>query len=287
MELQNLAEEEMYFGNIVNYFYSHPMGKTLAFLIFKRIWWGYFYRQYKLSSYSLKTIDEDIQKYKINMDEYLIEDWKNYNHFFTRKFKPGKRSFNRDKETICAFAEGKYLVYDNTRGSIEIKGETVSTEELLGPRRSLSKEFSDSYLIVCRLCPIDYHRFHYPSEGRIVESFLVKGKYDSVNIFAQDFKKNILFKNKRHVNILETDHGKIGLVEIGGMSVATIVNNHQNGHSFTKGEEKGRFEYGGSSLILVLPKNKFEVDPTLVEYSKQNIECYFKLGSVIATAKPS
>ena len=274
--------EEMYFGETLHFFYGKFVGKLLLFFIFKRIWWGIFYRLYKKSPLSKKSIERDIKRFQLNMSEYKEESWKSYNHFFMRKFKEGMRVFSSDVNTLDVFAEGKYLVYDTGNAQkINIKGEELSLRMLYNDNNEVVKE--DSYLIVARLCPTDYHHYHYPCSGKILSSYLVSGAYDSVNIFAQKYKPSILFRNKRWVSFLETNFGKIAYIEVGGMSVATIKNEHSANYTFKKGDLKGHFEYGGSSIILVVPKKNIKMREDLLENSKSNREVYLKLGDLLGT----
>lgn len=267
-----IIEEEMYFGKTLHFFYGDFLGKVLLHLLFKRIWWGFIYRCYKKSSLSIKSIARDIKRFNIDMDLYEVEEWKSYNHFFSRYFKEGVRDFSSRTDELAAFAEGKYLVYDSSLvKDIKVK------DEILSLKRTISCQ-SECYYIVCRLCPVDYHHYHYPCAGTLKKSYLVRGAYDSVNIFAQKYKPLILFRNKRWVNVLSTNFGEILYIEVGGMSVGTIKNLHQAGYDFNKGEMKGQFEYGGSSLVMVLPKDKIKLREDVLTHSKLGRETFLKLG---------
>ena len=89
----------------------------------------------------------------------------------------------------------------------------------------------------------------------------------------------MLFRSE--YTVLETENfGTVVQVEVGAMMVGRIVNHHGT-HSFQRGEEKGMFEFGGSTTVLLVKKDQLKVDQDILENSKENIETVVKLGEKI------
>jgi len=70
-------------------------------------------------------------------------------------------------------------------------------------------------------------------------------------------------------------------MEVGAMLVGKISNNHVSNHTFKRGEEKGKFEFGGSTIILLFKENTIDIDDTFIKNTDKNIETHVKMGEKI------
>lgn len=164
-----------------------------------------------------------------------------------------------------------------------VKGEMFDLPTLLGDQ-DLAKRYACGSLLLSRLCPVDYHRFHFPIGGVPGESRLLNGPLFSVNPIALCQNIKILASNKRRLTELETDSlGKVLLLEIGATCVGGICQTYRQGSAVSKGEEKGYFRFGGSSTITIFEPGRVRFDQDLVENSRQHRELYARVGDQMAT----
>ena len=223
-----------------------------------------------------------IEKFQIPMHEYDPGPFQSFNDFFIRKFQPDARSFVTGSN-FPAFAEGRYLGFESVTAAnrFPVKGIEISLTELIGGAEK-AKPFLGGPLLIARLCPVDYHRYHYPADGRTIANYEIPGALHSVNPIALALKHDILMTNHRRVALLETaDFGKLAYIEVGATCVGRIVQSHDESQDFTRGDEKGYFLFGGSTVVLVGEQGKWSPDQAVLERSSRRMETLFKLGQKI------
>lgn len=219
-----------------------------------------------------------ISKYNVNMAESLTEDireFSSFNDFFCRELKPGLRSINTEKNSICSPADGTISQLGKiTNGRIfQAKGQHFSVEELLADTDSYSEQFKNGRFVTIYLSPKDYHRVHMPVSGTLIQSTHVPGKLFSVNPTTCENVPRLFARNERLVCIFNTEHGPMALVLVGAMIVASIETiwagqvspagktvtklSFDKSIHLKKGEEMGRFKLG-STAILLLPDQVME-----------------------------
>lgn len=287
-ETKKFGEEPNYAGDLIDRLYSTPRGKLLNLVLYSRKYFNWYFGLYKNSHYSLPQVEKDIECHKIPMHEFIEQKYKCYSDFFLRLFKEGVRPFAPEKNTFPAFAEGNYFAFDSITPDIRfpVKGDFLNIQTIL-KKKEIAKDFEGGTIIICRLCPVDYHHFHYPDNGKTLLQYDIRGDYHSVNPLALLRKPDIFCKNYRRVNLLETENfGKIAYVEIGAMVVGKIVQAHQF-QEFKKGDLKGHFEYGASTVIVIAQKGKLKLDETILFNSLQGIESKVKLGKPLAYLNPN
>lgn len=232
----------------------------------------------------MAQIQKDIEEYKIQMDDYVGTNFTSYSEFFLRKFKKGKRPIIADPDKMAAFAEGRYLGFNKVEPDhrYPVKGQYLSSEALLGDSE-LAKDFMGGPILICRLCPIDYHHFHFPDNGKVIKRFRVAGQFHSVNVLALKNKDDVFCVNEREVSILQTENfGKLAYIEVGAMCVGKIIQEKENVKKFKKGQLKGHFEFGASTVIILGQKNKWKVSRDILKHSNVNRESFVKLGDEVA-----
>uniref|UniRef100_A0A2P2M6N2 phosphatidylserine decarboxylase n=1 Tax=Rhizophora mucronata TaxID=61149 RepID=A0A2P2M6N2_RHIMU len=212
---------------------------------------------------SAKDIPKFVEFFKdqINLAEvkYPLEHFKTFNEFFIRELKPGARPISvmeRDDIAICA-ADSRLTAFKSVQDSLRfwIKGRKFSIQGLLG-NEICSSTFLDGTLIIFRLAPQDYHRFHFPVTGTIEQFVNVPGCLYTVNPVAVNSEYcNVFTENKRVVSIISTaDFGKVAFVAIGATMVGSITFLKEEGDHGKKGDELGYFSFGGSTVICVFEK---------------------------------
>lgn len=241
---------------------------------------------------------EDIPKFleffkdQINVAEakYPVQHFKTFNEFFIRELKPGTRPIaheERDDIAVCA-ADCRLMAFKSIDDSLRfwIKGRKFSVEGLLG-KDICSSAFSNGSLVIFRLAPQDYHRFHVPVSGTIEQFVDIPGCLYTVNPIAVNSKYcNVFTENKRVVSVISTaDFGKVAFVAIGATMVGSITFTRKQGDYVRKGDEFGYFSFGGSTVICVFEKDTIEVDEDLLANSGRPLETLVRVGMQLGVSK--
>ena len=280
--------EKVYGEGFLRWLYESSSGKMLAPVLVKKFLskaYGYL-QNTKISS---QKIIPFIAQYDINMDNFeknLPENYAGYdtfNDFFIRKYKKGKRPYPTEPNLMGAIAEGRYLGWEQIKEdqTFPVKGRFLDYKAILGNPKWYD-EFCEGPLVIARLCPVDYHRFHFPDDGEVVEDYRVEGVLHSVNPLAISLKEDIFLTNERHVTILDTKNfGKLAYIEVGAICVGKIKQSYSS-KSFKRGDEKGYFLFGGSTVILLGQKGKLKLSQDIIKNTNSRIETYVRLGDTIA-----
>lgn len=268
-------EKESLFLKIL---YSNVVGR-LILKIFTLKWFttlGQIYMNSKLSKLKIKKF---IRKNKINMSEYEKVNYNNFDEFFTRRIKSNKRKLSKNKNDLVSPCDSKLSVYSITDDSLfNIKGSTYTIEELVQDKE-LAKKYMGGYMLVFRLCVDDYHHYYYIDNGSILSTKSIKGRFHTVRPIAHKYVR-VFKENCREYSLIKTDNfGEVIQMEVGAMMVGKICN--LNKENFIRGEEKGYFRFGGSTVILLFEKDKIKLDRDILEKSKEDIEIKVQLFETI------
>ena len=193
-----------------------------------------------------------IKAYDIELAEVKPAEWQSFNEFFTRRLMDGARPLDEDPGALISPCDGYLAACDIKRDTIlTVKNVPYTLEQLLGDER-LARAYRDGLCLIFRLTPADYHRYCYPDSGRQLPVRRIKGVLHTVQPAATE-KIPVYARNCREYTVLDTDHfGPVVFMEVGAMLVGRITNLHMGRYEYARGEEKGRFEYGGSTVILLL-----------------------------------
>lgn len=269
---------------ILKWLYSSASGKVALQILFKRkiiSSLGGWYMDRKLSA---KRIPSFINEHNINLEECQINtvsDFPTFNQFFYRKLKPEARPVG---ENLVSPADGKILAFQtiNDVPDFFIKGSEFTIDSFL-QNKELAKKYADGSMAIIRLAPADYHRFHFPASGKVSESEQIDGHYFSVSPFALQSSLKIFCENYREYCILKTnEYGNILISDVGATMVGSIIQTYKANTEVKKGDEKGYFAFGGSTLVLLLEKGKIQFDTDLISNTKNGLETSIKMGENIA-----
>jgi phosphatidylserine decarboxylase len=228
-----------------------------------------------------------IQRYGVDATEFADapESFASFNEFFYRKLKPAARPIEPDPSRIVFPADGRHLGFQRASSidSVFVKGQKFDLTALLGDDK-LAKRFADGALVLSRLCPVDYHRYHFPCAGIPSATHTIQGPLFSVSPIALREKLSYLWTNKRSITQLETpDLGTVLLLEIGATCVGEIHQTFKPGTAVEKGAEKGYFAFGGSSTITIFEPGAVKLDADLLEHSSNQTELYARMGEPMAS----
>lgn len=282
--------EKVYGAKALKAFYETAPGRALRLVLTKPSF-SKFYGGFQNTLMSAAKVPGFVQNFDIEEAQFEKGSFKNadfshsfssFNEFFIRKFKSGERSFPSEPNELGAIAEARYLGFQKTDLEFEfpVKGIQINLKELLGSDL-LCEKFLGGPLLIARLCPVDYHRYHYPDDGRVTQSYPLHGPLDSVSPIALRIRRDILFRNERQVSILKTKNfGELAFIEVGATCVGKIIQSHQ-GKEFKRAQEKGYFLFGGSTVILLGQKDSFQISSDILEHSEKGREVYIRLGDKI------
>jgi phosphatidylserine decarboxylase len=241
---------------------------------------------YMRSPLSKGRIEAFIREFEINMGDFAdpMSSFQSFNDFFIRQLRPGARAFPKDPMDLGCPAEGRVSIYrlDDLETPLYFKGKKLSLVQVLGGDADIAAQFLGGWAYVIRLCPVDYHRFHFADSGKAGSPRRISGLLESVNPLSL-YKNSLVFgENERQLTLQQSDHfGCLAYLEVGALCVGTIQQSFESDLPQKRGQEKGYFEFGGSTQIL-LTESHISPCQDLVENSAQNTETLVQLGEKIA-----
>jgi phosphatidylserine decarboxylase len=276
-----IETEQIYGEGFLRWVYENPLGQLALHAFVKRQafsrWYGWRMDRRK----SRGKVQPFIENYGVDVAEFAAdsETYQTFNEFFFRKLTSEARPI-RGAEDVAVFpADGRHLGFANIAemDGVFVKGQTFSLEDLLGDSR-LAKRYREGSMLLSRLCPTDYHRFHFPVSGVATATEMVKGPLYSVNPIALRQRIRILAENKRAIcEIQSKEFGRVVMLEIGATCVGGFEYTYDAG-AVRKGAEKGFFKFGGSSTMLLFEPGRIAFDEDLLEHSREHRELYAHMG---------
>ncbi|HET6202380.1 MAG TPA: archaetidylserine decarboxylase [Planctomycetota bacterium] len=202
--------------------------------------------------------------------ELPVDLYRTFAEFFSRRLSPNARVLDPDPAALLSPADGTVLEAGPLEpgGRLRVKGWDYVLSDLLGSA-PLAAGFAGGSFVSIYLAPGDYHRFHAPATGRIVEAVRVPGTLFPVRPGWLASSPRILARNARVASVFETAAGPIGLVAVGAYNVGSVRllydprlrrgrrllhRRYVDGRAFRRGDEVGRFEFGSALLVLFPPR---------------------------------
>ena len=227
--------------------------------------------RYLSSAHSKWLISKFIERNEINMDIYEECDYSSFNDFFTRKIKPDSRPVPEDLDVLispCDCLATVYPIQENT--TFSIKNTEYTLRSLLRSPR-LAKRFRGGYAYILRLTVEDYHRYLYSVSGKQSKNYHIDGTFHTVNPIANDYLPIYKENTREYTVIRSKEFGDVLQMEVGALLVGKI-SNHKQSTVVTRGEEKGFFEYGGSTIVVLTQKGRVTPRSDLLTNSKNGYE---------------
>lgn len=290
----NLEEEQIYGGRILRLLYGQSrltryVGRFLAHAIAYCPWLSRLYGWSQRRKWSKRKILPFIQRYKLKPEEFAVDPttFVSFDAFFTRQLRPEGRVIAPGDHVAIIPADGRYRFFPEIdQGTLfGIKGSTFNLKKLL-QNSLLAKRYEQGSMILARLAPCDYHRFHFPCACSPGQATALNGPLYSVNPLALQRNLGILWQNKRVLTVLESPiFGDILYIEVGATNVGTIHQTYTPGVAYAKGAEKGYFSFGGSTVILLFEKGRLLLDPDLTKSSRCDEELLCQMGQSMGRAQ--
>ena len=230
---------------------------------------------------SRRIIPSFVKKNHIDLGIYEKQEFDSYNAFFTRKIKAEQRPINDQKNVLISPSDGKVTAYPITqKGKFWIKHTQYTAAQLLKDER-LAERYMGGWIYVIRLTVDDYHRYCYVADGRKSRQRKIRGVLHTVNPVANDYYP-IYKMNSREYCLLKTKElGTILLMEVGALMVGKISNHEEDSAQVKRGDEKGMFEFGGSTIVVMTEPGMAEPDKDIIQNTKAQAETLVKMGEPI------
>jgi phosphatidylserine decarboxylase len=269
---------ELLYGNSM---ISKCFGKPILHALVKNPIFSAVYGYLQKLPSSKRKIVPFIKEFQVDSSEFLepVDSFKSFNDFFIRKLKPAARPIPSGKNKLIIPADGRYRVYQDIEKSdgFIVKGEKFDLKSLLEDEKLASK-YTHGSMVMARLCPSDYHRYHFPCDCLPSETRFINGWLYSVNPIALKQDIHIFTQNKRTICDLETDFGKVLFLEIGATNVGSIHQTYTANQKQAKGAEKGYFSFGASSLLLLFEPGVITFDKDLIDATNEGFEIKCLMG---------
>ncbi len=285
--------EKVMAGESMEKIYSTWWGRIIEWILASSNVFSNIVGEYYKSGWSKKNIKPFIDEYQINTKDFRYgsirskefhESFKSFDDFFTRDLVTSARTFVSDKKFMPAFAEGRYFATESIHDILKfpVKGSYLRVTDLIPTEEAAW--FEQGPMLIARLCPMDYHRYHYPDDGTTYKSYQRFGRYHSVNPIALKYRPECFIKNERRISILHTvNFGYLAYIEVGALFVGAIEQVHKEQEAYKRGDLKGMFHFGGSTVIVIGEKDRWTPSPDLLEQSYKGIETYIKVGDIVAS----
>lgn len=269
----------------LNWIYSSPLGMSLLEMFVKRKFFSSLYGRYCDTKLSARKVPQFIKDFDIDLSICRNSEgnFKSFNDFFSRKVTSEGRPVDMSAASLISPGDGRLLAHENIdlNKLVQVKGITYSLNELV-QKPDLLSSFDKGICMILRLCPTDYHRFHFVDSGICGSTKKIKGSYYSVNPVALEKKEKLFCQNKREWSLFKSDNfGDVLYVEVGATCVGSIIQTYSEGQKVSKGDEKGYFKFGGSTVIMFLQKGKVKIDEDILNQSSLGFETKVLFGEKI------
>jgi len=279
--------EQVYGDRWLRWTYETGAGRLALAVLVRRAFFSRYFGWRMSQPASRAKIASFIRDYGLDPAEFAdpVDSYASFNDFFSRRLRPGARPVCGGAGEVAFPADGRHLGIDDlaVADHFYAKGQRLDLEKLVGDA-ALARRFAGGAMVISRLCPVDYHRFHFPVGGRAGAPVVIDGPLYSVSPIALRRRLDYLVENKRARTLIETaEVGGVLVVEIGATCVGTIVHTAGAGE-VARGDEKGIFRFGGSCVITVFERGRVRLADDLRAAAASGRELYARVGDRMASA---
>ena len=266
--------------------YGTTTGKLALHLLIKRAFFSRLLGAMKNTRSSTRSLPDFVQQYNINMEEAArpLEDYTSFNDFFYRNLKPDARPIC-EGATVALPADGRHSAWQDASQirNVFVKNQSFDLPALLGSKE-LAEKYATGAVVLSRLCPVDYHRFHFPAAGVPEAPVRIPGPLASVSPYCLRHNLSWLWTNKRELTILHTEGlGDVLCLAVGATGVGSIFQTYTPGQAVDKGAEHGYFAFGGSTVMTFFEPGRIQLSPDLQENTANGFETFARMGDILGT----
>lgn len=285
-----LEQEKVLGEKSLRWVYGTPLGQLSLHVLVKRAIFSRLLGAMKNTPRSAASLPDFVREYNINMDEAALplSEYKCFNDFFYRKLKPGARPIC-EGDTVALPADGRHSGWQNAAemtGAF-VKGQKFDLPALLGSSE-LAEKYAQGTVVLSRLCPVDYHRFHFVTGGTPEAPVRIPGPLASVSPYCLRRKLAWLWTNKRELTVLHTPHlGDVLHLAVGATGVGAIFQTYEPGKAVQKGDEQGYFAFGGSTVMTFFEPGRVKLAEDLVRNTANCVETFARQGDLLGDILPA
>lgn len=278
-----IEQEQVYGEGYLRFVYGNPLGRLLLFALIKRSFFSRIYGWLMSRPRSRRKIAPFIEQYGLDVSEFAspVAEFRSFNEFFTRRLDPSARPVQADDAALVFPADGRHLVFPHVSLAkpAYVKSCAFDLERFVGSAE-LAKAYRQGSMLISRLCPTDYHRFHFPVGGIASAPSRIDGQLFSVSPIGLERVTTTFLDNKRWVTTITSERwGVVTFVEVGATAVGSVVHTAGAG-PVEKGAEKGYFLFGGSTVVVLFEPGRVAFARDLLDQSERGVELYAKMGDL-------
>lgn len=271
----------------IRWVYGSPLGKLALHALVKRALFSKLLGASKNTASSRKDIAPFVETYGINMEESQksIEEFLHFNDFFYRRLRPDARPIDQTPGAAAFPADARHMGWQCAAdmNNVFLKGQQFDIPALLG-NRELAERYIKGSVVLSRLCPTDYHRFHFPVAGIPSPSLIIPGPLASVSPICLKHRISWLWTNKRVLTLLQSEEwGQVAILAVGATGVGGIHMTYNPENQTSKGGEQGYFSFGGSTVMTFFEPGRIHLDQDLLDLTSQCVELYARQGDHMGT----
>lgn len=284
-----IETEAVYGDAFLKWAYGNPLGKLTVELMVKRAFFSSFYGWWMSRKATAKKVKPFVDKFQLDPDTFAkpVDAFESFNDFFSRTLKPEVRPVDDRSNAIVFPADGRHLGFQDLSkvASVFVKGQSFDLKTLLGDTE-LADRYRHGSAVLSRLCPTDYHRFHFSVEGIPGDAQVINGSLYSVNPMALRQNLGYLWQNKRVITRVSTETcGEVLIMEIGATNVGSVIQTYSPNNPVCRGDEKGMFRFGGSATMTFYEPGKVKLTEDLIQHSSQATELYAHMGDIMGSIR--
>lgn len=233
---------------------------------------------------SRMLINRYIRRNEIDMSRFAEKRYRSFNDFFIRELKKGEGCKEHPAHLLLSPCDGKASAYTLTiESSFRIKNTMYSIKDLLEDE-ALAKDYNGGACMIFRLTPDDYHRYSYIDDGEILGRKKIRGVLNTVRPIAHS-RYRVFIRNTRVCTLMRTVRfGDVVQIEVGALMVGKI-RNYKDAGRFSRGEEKGFFEFGGSTILLLFKEEAVHIRRDIFETTACGGETVLHAGDIIGSQR--
>lgn len=280
-------EQEKVLGEAaMRWIYGTTPGKVSLHVLLKRAFVSRMMGWQKNTRRSAKGLAEFVRQYGINMEEVALplESFRSFNEFFYRELKPGARPLCAENE-VALPADGRHSGWQDATEirNVFVKGQSFDLPALLGSAE-LAEKYAHGTIVLSRLCPVDYHRFHFCTGGTPEAAIHIPGPLASVSPYCLRQRLSWLWTNKRERTLIRnTAVGDVVSLAVGATGVGAIFQTYTPGCPMSKGDEQGYFAFGGSTVMTFFEPGRVQLAADILENTARCTETYAHMGDTLGS----
>lgn len=272
--------ENIFASQFLYWSYNNKLGRLLTKYIISRRIVSKLYGWFAQTSLSKRLIVFIINNNTDTNEHKTLSSYNSLNSYFTRKLNQSERSIDTSYHSCISPSDGKILAIENIKANktFQIKRNLFDLNTFLQDN-TLVNEFTDGTMVIIRLALSDYHHFSFPVSGFVYKTTNLNGKLYAGGSYSLHNLTPYYIENLRDITLINSDHyGLVAQVEIGAFTVGSIHQTYKPESRIKKGDPKGNFALGGSTIVLLFKKNKLQLDSDIISNSQKSIETKIKLG---------